>query len=360
MTGTVDPAAASCPVPLVETERVLLGHGSGGQLSAELIRYVIVPALGAAAAGGVLQDAAVVALPASAALQSGAVVVSTDSFVVSPLVFPGGDIGSLAVHGTVNDLAMRGAVPIALTAALVIEEGMPIETLRAIVTSMGVAAAACGVTIVAGDTKVVGRGAADQMFVTTAGVGCLLDGAQIGADRVQARDAVLLSGPIGLHGTTVLSVREGLGFESAIASDSQPLHRLVAEMVAAGGADVHALRDPTRGGLASALNEIAAASRVAVLLDESALPVPAEVAAACDLFGLDPLHVANEGCLVAFVAPRSVAKVLAAMRSVAAGTAAGQVGTVTAGPAGRVAMTTMVGVSRVVDMLVGEALPRIC
>src|SRR5664280_2370835 len=286
MTGTVDPAAASCPVPLVETERVLLGHGSGGQLSAELIRDVIVPALGAAAAGGVLQDAAVVALPASAALRSGAVVISTDSFVVSPLVFPGGDIGSLAVHGTVNDLAMRGAVPIALTAALVIEEGMPIETLR---------------TIVAGDTKVVGRGAADQMFVTTAGVGCLLDGAQIGADRVQARDAVLLSGPIGLHGTTVLSVREGLGFESAITSDSQPLHRLVAEMVAAGGADVHALRDPTRGGLASALNEIAAASRVAVLLDESALPVPAEVAAACDLFGLDPLHVANEGCLVAFV-----------------------------------------------------------
>src|SRR5664279_3463962 len=292
MTGIVDPAAASCPVPLVETERVLLGHGSGGQLSAELIRDVIVPALGAAAAGGVLQDAAVVALPASAALRSGAVVISTDSFVVSPLVFPGGDIGSLAVHG---------AVPIALTAALVIEEGMPIETLRAIVTSMGVAAAACGVTIVAGDTKVVGRGAADQMFVTTAGVGCLLDGAQIGADRVQARDAVLLSGPIGLHGTTVLSVREGLGFESAITSDSQPLHRLVAEMVAAGGADVHALRDPTRGGLASALNEIAAASRVAVLLDESALPVPAEVAAACDLFGLDPLHVANEGCLVAFV-----------------------------------------------------------
>src|SRR5664280_1243857 len=299
-------AAAATPIDVTMARRVSIGIPSSMPRAAvramgtapRIARSLTVPCTASdpmsppGKTSGLTTKESVLITTASAALRSGAVVISTDSFVVSPLVFPGGDIGSLAVRGT---------VPIALTAALVIEEGMPIETLRAIVTSMGVAAAACGVTIVAGDTKVVGRGAADQMFVTTAGVGCRLDGAQIGADRVQARDAVLLSGPIGLHGTTVLSVREGLGFESAITSDSQPLHWLVAEMVAAGGADVHALRDPTRGGLASALNEIAAASRVSVLLDESALPVPAEVAAACDLFGLDPLHVANEGCLVAFV-----------------------------------------------------------
>jgi hydrogenase expression/formation protein HypE len=350
----IDPVLATCPAPLAETERVLLGHGSGGQLSAALLREVIVPALGRAAATGPMEDAAVLAAP------GGDLVMSTDSFVVHPLFFPGGDIGSLAVHGTVNDVAMMGGQPFALSLAFIIEEGFPIEDLRRVAASAGRAAAEAGVRIVTGDTKVVGRGAADGLFVTTTGLGSRMPGAQLSAAAVRPGDAVLLSGPIGRHGVTVLSVREGLGFESEVASDSQPLHRLVRALVAAGGGAVHALRDPTRGGLASALNEIAQESGVGVLLEESDVPVPPPVAAACEMLGLDPMHVANEGCLVAMVAPEAADPVLAAMRARPEGAQAVQIGVVTDDHPGRVTARTLVGARRTVDMLIGEQLPRIC
>jgi hydrogenase expression/formation protein HypE len=341
----------SCPLPRAETERVLLGHGSGGQLMAELLATVITPGL---VAPGPAEDAAVVPFAGNQA------VLSTDSFVVTPRFFPGGDIGSLAVHGTINDVAMRGAAPVALCLAYVLEEGFPVAELRRITASVAAAASAAGVPVVTGDTKVVGRGAADGIYLTTTGLGVLLPGAQVSAARGRPGDLVLLSGPIGQHGTAILSAREDLGFDSEIASDSQPLHRLVARMIAAGGAAVHALRDPTRGGLASALNELATASGVAIEIDDSAVPVPRPVAAACELLGLDPLHVANEGCLVALVAPDAAKGVLAAMRDGPEAPAALAIGTVHNGPPGRVTARTLVGSTRIVDMLVGEQLPRIC
>lgn len=352
MTTGLDPLAATCPAPLAETERVLLGHGSGGQLSAELLRDVVCPALGAASPGGPMQDAALLA--------GTDLVVSTDSFVVSPLFFPGGDIGALAVHGTVNDLAMRGAMPLALALALVIEEGFALDDLRRVVASVGAAARAVGVPVVTGDTKVVGAGAADGVYLTTTGVGRVLPGADVRVERAAAGDAVLLSGPIGLHGTAVLSTREGLGFEADIESDTRPLHGLVRAMVDVAGDGVHVLRDPTRGGVASALNEIARDAGVGVVVEDSALPVPAVVAAACGLLGLDVLHVANEGCLVALVRPDVAEPVLGAMRSRPEGRSAVRVGSVVAEHPGRVQLTTLLGAQRVVDMLVGEQLPRIC
>lgn len=341
--------STACPLPHIETERVLLGHGAGGRLSAELIDSVVLPALDGQE--GPLEDAALLA--------GTDLVVSTDSFVVSPMFFPGGDIGALAVHGTVNDVSMRGAEPLALTMALVIEEGLPISELRSVLASLGKAARDAGVPVVAGDTKVVGRGAADRLFINTTGIGRLIDGLRPSAARAQIGDVVLLSGQIGLHGTAVLSTREGLGFEADIASDTQPLHRLV-RALARFGSDVHTLRDPTRGGLAASLNEIARDSRVAVDLDEGAVPVPAPVAAACEMLGLDPLHVANEGCLVAFVAPDVADDVLAVMRARPEGAAAARVGEVVEGQPGRVVMRTLVGARRVVDMPIGEQLPRIC
>ena len=351
---TANPAELSCPAPRVETERVLLGHGSGGQLSAALVREVIVPALGAAAPAGPLEDAAVLDVDGVD------LVMSTDSFVVSPLFFPGGDIGRLAVHGTINDVAVMGGEPIALSLAFVIEEGFPLEDLRRVATSVGEAARAAGVSVVTGDSKVVGRGAADGLFVTTTGIGRRLPRARFSAAAAAAGDVVLLSGPIGAHGVTVLSAREGLGFDGDVSSDTQPLHRLVRAMVDAGGSAVHAVRDPTRGGLASALNEIAAAAGVGVIIDEPAVPVPAPVSAACELLGLDPLHVANEGCLVAFVAPQAADAVLAAMRSVPEGFGATLIGRAVLDHPGRVTARTLVGAQRIVDMLIGEQLPRIC
>ncbi|HSI93055.1 MAG TPA: hydrogenase expression/formation protein HypE, partial [Jiangellaceae bacterium] len=265
---TADPAQLSCPAPQPETERVLLGHGSGGQLSASLVRDVIVPALGDAAPAGPLEDAAVLGV-------SGLdLVLSTDSFVVSPLFFPGGDIGTLAVHGTINDVAVMGGEPLALSLAFVIEEGFPLDDLRRIAASVGSAAVAAGVPVVTGDSKVVGRGAADRLFVTTTGIGRRLPAARFSAAAPRPDDVVLLSGPIGAHGVTVLSAREGLGFEGDVRSDTRPLHRLVQAMVRAGGSAIHAVRDPTRGGLASALNEIAVAASVGVLIDDAAVPVP--------------------------------------------------------------------------------------
>jgi hydrogenase expression/formation protein HypE len=348
-----NPLLASCPVPAHDTERVLLGHGSGGQLMAELLRDVIA----ADAPGDIaapVEDAAVIGFTGPDA------VLSTDGFVVTPRFFPGGDIGSLAVYGTVNDLAMRGAEPVALCLAYLLEEGLPMAELQTVTASVARAARKVGVSVVTGDTKVVGRGAADGIYITTTGLGRRLPGANPGATRAVPGDVVLLSGPIGSHGTAILSAREGLGFDADIASDSQPLHRLVAAMIRTGGHTVHALRDPTRGGLASALNELAAASAVGVDIDESAVPVPLPVAAACELLGLDVMHVANEGCLVALVAPDAAQRVLAAMRARPEGTHARAIGKVVPGPAGRVTARTLVGSRRVVDMLVGEQLPRIC
>jgi len=350
---TLDPLAVSCASPLVETERVLLGHGSGGQLSAALMRDVLGPALGDAFPGGPLNDAAVLDVEGSR------LAFTTDSFVVSPLVFPGGDIGELAVNGTVNDLAMMGAMPLALSLSYVIEEGLPFDELRRVTESVGRAARGAGVRIVTGDTKVVGRGAADRLFVNTAGIGLVPVGVSPSADRARPGDAVILSGAIGLHGIAIMSVREGLEFEVEIATDTQPLHRLVASVLAV-TSDVHVLRDPTRGGLASALNEIAAASGVGIEIVEGTIPVPGPVRAACEMLGLDPLHVANEGKAVAIVAADDADAVLQAMRSTAEGAEATVIGRVVADHAGMVTIDTLVGSQRIVDMLIGEQLPRIC
>ncbi len=351
--GLPNPADLSCPAPIPERARVLLGHGSGGQLSAALMRDVIGPALAAAGAPGPLNDAAVVDVAGQR------LAFTTDSFVVSPLRFPGGDIGELAVNGTVNDLAMMGAQPLALSLAYVIEEGLPLEELREITESVARAASRAGVRIVTGDTKVVDRGAADRLFVNTAGIGLVAPGVTVGADRAGAGDAVILSGPIGLHGVAIMSVREGLDFEVEIASDTAPLNALVAAIVAA-CPEVRVLRDPTRGGLASALNEIAAASGAGIELDEDSIPIPGPVHAACEMLGLDPLHVANEGKLVAIVPAAAAEVVLAAMRAVPEGAGAVEIGRVVADHPGMVTMRTVVGSQRIVDMLVGEQLPRIC
>ncbi|SFE27702.1 hydrogenase expression/formation protein HypE [Streptomyces mirabilis] len=340
-----------CPTPAHEDEVVLLGHGAGGRLTGELLDRLVLPAVGGGT--GPLEDAAL--LPGHPGL-----VMSTDSFVVSPLFFPGGDIGSLAVHGTVNDLAMRGAWPLALSVSLIIEEGLPLAELRAVMESLGKAAQDVGVPVITGDTKVVGRGAADRLFINTTGVGQRHELLAPSAASARPGDAVLLSGPIGLHGTTVLSTRENLGFDGDITSDSRPLHRLVRALAPLGDA-VHVLRDPSRGGLAAALNEIARDSSAAVEIEENAVPVPEAVASACDLLGLDPLVVANEGCLVAFVDTDSTESALAAMRSVPEGARAVRIGEVLReGPRGRVTLRTLVGARRIVEMPLGEQLPRIC
>jgi hydrogenase expression/formation protein HypE len=352
-TSTIDAGMLTCPAPLAEVERVILGHGSGGQLSAALLRDLIGPALGGASPGGVLNDAAVVEIGGLR------LAFTTDSYVVSPIRFPGGDIGELAVNGTVNDLAMMGAAPVAISLAYVIEEGLPLEELRALTASAARAADRAGVRIVTGDTKVVGRGAADGLFVNTAGIGLVADGVAPSADRARPGDAVILSGPIGLHGVAVMSVREGLEFEVEIASDTRPLNGLVAALLAA-VPDVHVLRDPTRGGLASALNEIAAASGVGMVLDEPAIPIPGAVRAACEMLGLDPLHVANEGMLVAIVPGEAAGAAVAALRSCPGGEGANVVGAVVVDHPAMVTMRTIVGSERIVDMLVGEQLPRIC
>lgn len=352
-TSDADPFDPACPAPIPETERVILGHGSGGQLSAALLRDLVVPALAGVAPQGPLNDAAVIEIGGQR------LAFTTDSFVVSPIEFPGGDIGELAVNGTVNDLAMMGALPVALSLAYVVEEGLPLEDLRRITRSVASAAQVAGVAVVTGDTKVVGRGAADRLFVNTAGIGLVPDGVAPSADRARPGDVVLLSGPIGLHGVAIMSVREGLEFEVEIASDTRPLAGLVAALVDA-APDVHVLRDPTRGGLSSALNEIAASSRVGIALDEPAIPIPSPVRAACEMLGLDPLHVATEGACVAIVPAEHAEAALAAMRARPEGAEAAVIGRVIDDRAGMVTIRTLVGSERIVDMLVGEQLPRIC
>jgi hydrogenase expression/formation protein HypE len=348
-----DPLAVACPAPIPEAERVLLGHGSGGQLSAALMREVIGPALGPHRSEGPLEDAAVLDVG------GGRLAFTTDSFVVSPLVFPGGDIGELAVNGTVNDLAMMGAVPLAISLAFVIEEGLTFDELRTVTASAARAAAAAGARIVTGDTKVVGRGAADRLFVNTAGIGLVPEGVAPSAARAAPGDVVILSGPIGLHGVAIMSVREGLEFEVEVGSDTQGLGHLVASLVEA-VPRVHVLRDPTRGGLASALNEIASTSGVGITIDEPAIPIPGPVRAACEMLGLDPLHVANEGKCVAIVAAEDEERALFAMRTLPEGHDAAVIGRVVADHPAMVTIRTVVGSERIVDMLVGEQLPRIC
>jgi hydrogenase expression/formation protein HypE len=341
----------TCPVPHTEIDVVLLGHGSGGQLMTELVEEVIASTLGMA---GPLEDACV--------LDTGSpeIVVSTDSFVITPRFFPGGDIGSLAVHGTVNDVAMRGARPVALALSYILEEGLPMADLHQITESVANAAKDAGVRIITGDTKVVNRGAADGIYITTTGIGVRFPGARPSAASARPGDVVLVSGPIGSHGTAILSAREGLGFVGDLVSDSQPLHRLVQAVIQTAGPAVHTLRDPTRGGLAATLNELAQASSVAIEITEADVPVLDPVASVCELLGLDPLHVANEGCLVAIVAPDRAADVLIAMRALPEGRHACRIGSVAEGPAGLVTARTLIGSARVIDVPVGEQLPRIC
>lgn len=343
----------TCPVPLPAKDTVLLGHGSGGRLTAELIRKLFLPAL-ANPTLAKLDDQAILSVKGTR------LAFTTDSFVVKPLFFPGGDIGSLAVYGTVNDLAMGGARPLFLSVAFIIEEGLPMEVLRRVVASVQTAAANAGVEVVTGDTKVVEKGSGDGLFLNTSGLGVVPEGVRLSADQARPGDCVLLSGSMGEHGIAILAEREGLQFESAVRSDTAPLHTLVAAMLEAGRDSIHCLRDPTRGGVSSALNEIAAQSRVGMVLDERAIPLREEVKGACELLGLDPLYVANEGKLLALVEPGAAGAVLAAMRSHPLGREAELIGTVTEANPGVVTMRTLIGTTRIVDMLSGDQLPRIC
>lgn len=342
-----------CPLPLRHYPRITLGHGGGGQLTEDLIAHVFEPAFASGRPRPARNDAAVLDVGA------GRIAVTTDAHVVNPLEFPGGTIGELAVNGTINDLAMVGADPIALTAAFVLEEGLELERLARIVARMGDAARTAGVDIVAGDTKVVGAGQADGMYITTTGVGAVPAGVDIRPERIRVGDQILLSGPIGLHGTAVLSVREGLAFGASIESDTTPLHRLVGDLVA-DGVDVHAMRDLTRGGLATALCELATDTGLGLSFREDAVPVPDVVRAACQVFGLEPLQVANEGCFVAFVAPGDADMAVAIARRHCAGAHARLVGEVVATHPGRVVQHTRLGSRRVIERPLGENLPRIC
>jgi len=352
MTG-VSYEGRSCPLPVADASRVQLGHGSGGKLSAALLKDRFLPHLHNPFLSR-LGDGAV--LP----ILDGEVVISTDTFVVSPLEFPGGDIGSLAVHGTLNDVAMMGARPAYLTAGFVLEEGLPLDRLDRIVASMAEAAREAGVPLVTGDTKVVERGKADGLYLNTTGLGVLDRAFRPAPDRAQTGDVVLVSAPLGRHGMAIMAAREGLAFETTITSDSANLTPLVERLRATVEDGVAVLRDPTRGGLASALTEIAQASEVGMVLDEEAIPVPADVGAACEMLGLDPLYVANEGVLVAVVRAAVAPAALEALRSHPLGREARAIGRVGSDHPGYVVLRTAVGGSRVVDMLPGDQLPRIC
>lgn len=349
----MSPVSRHAPHLDITHGRVDLTHGAGGRAMGQLIAEIFSSALtnDYLAQGN---DQAAFDVP------GGRMVMTTDGYVISPLFFPGGDIGSLAVHGTVNDLAMAGAVPLYLTASFILEEGFPLADLARIARSMGEAARAAGVMVVTGDTKVVERGKADGVFITTAGVGLVPPGLTLSGDLARPGDVVLLSGSIGDHGVAIMAHRENLSFQTAITSDSAALNGLVAAMVAAGGAGLRAMRDPTRGGLAATLNELAHQSHVGMHLDETAIPVHSGVAAACELLGLDPLNVANEGKLIAIAAPEAAPALLAAMRAHPLGAEAAQIGTVVADEECFVEMTTRLGGTRIVDWLAGEQLPRIC
>lgn len=352
--GQVDPTDWVCPLPLRETKRIVMGHGGGGILSEELIENLFLPAFGSS--GGVSRDSAVLNV------FDGRIALTTDSYVVNPLFFPGGNIGDLAVNGTINDLACSGAQPLGLTAGFIIEEGLEMEVLGAVAQSMGAAADRAGVAIVTGDTKVVEKGSADGLFINTAGVGVVPEGVRIGPEQARPGDHIIVSGNIGEHGVAIMSVREGIDFGTVVMTDSTPLHRLVAAMLAS-VADpnvIHALRDPTRGGLVAATVEIARTSGVGIELDEAKVPIPEAVASACGFLGLDPLQVANEGKLVAFVDPAHSEAVLAAMRARPEGAGAVIIGRAVAEHPGMVVARTPFGTTRIVERELGEQLPRIC
>lgn len=341
-----------CPMPLRDYPNIILGHGGGGKLSAELVEHLFLPAFRNEQLEG-LGDAAVFHI------NGVRLAMSTDSFVVRPLFFPGGNIGELAVNGTVNDIAMSGATPLYLSAGFIIEEGLPLATLGAIVDSMAAAAQKAGVRLITGDTKVVDKGHGDGVYINTSGVGVIPEGVHIGPHRAQPGDVVILSGTIGDHGMAVMSVREGLAFETTIESDTAALNHLVAAMLAVTN-DIHVLRDPTRGGVASTLNEIAQSSQVGIVLDERKLPVKTAVRSACELLGMDPLFVANEGKLLAIVPAAAAEAVLAAMQAHPLGQEAAVIGQVVSQHPGMLVAKTGIGATRVVAMQIGEQLPRIC
>jgi hydrogenase expression/formation protein HypE len=353
MEESISLEGAVCPLPLSHHDQIVMGHGSGGKMSHDLITRLFYPpfdnpVLRAGDDAGVVQ--------ANTCTQ---LAISTDSHVVWPLTFPGGDIGRLAVCGTVNDVAMMGARPLFLTAGFILEEGLAVDTLQTIIASMQVAAQEAGVQVVAGDTKVVQKGKADGLYINTTGVGLLESGIHIGGAQARPGDAVILSGPVGDHGIAVLQARGELGFDSGICSDVAPLNHLIAAMLDASD-KIHVLRDPTRGGLATTLNEIARQSQANILIEEESILVRTEVQAACEMLGFDPLYVANEGKLIAIVAPEDAHHVLQTMRTTRYGEEAAIIGEVRREPAGRVLLKTTLGSTRVIDMLAGEMLPRIC
>ncbi len=350
---TIAPSGLTCPTPATGSDRVLLGHGSGGKLSALLLKEHFLPHFGNPVLDR-MGDGAVLSIGGLD------LVMSTDTFVVRPLEFPGGNIGSLAIHGTLNDVAMMGARPRYLSAGFVIEEGLPLTLLDRVVRTMADAARAADVLLVTGDTKVVERGKADGLFINTTGVGILGPDFRPAPDRARPGDLVIVSAPLGRHGMAIMAAREGLEFESTIESDTASLWPLVERLAGEIGGGVSVLRDPTRGGLASALHEIAAGSKVGIELREAQLDVPTDVQAACEMLGLDPLYVANEGVLVAFVAPDRAERAVTLLREHQLGARATIVGRVVDTHRGMVVLRTAIGGSRVVDLLPGDQLPRIC
>ncbi len=348
-----DITGLQCPIPIIDYPTVTLAHGGGGRLTQMLIERMFLQAF----ANPTLET-----LADGALLNVGGtrLAMSTDSFVISPIFFPGGDIGSLAVHGTVNDLAMCGARPVALSVGMILEEGLPMGDLWRIVQSMQAAAQAVGVPIVTGDTKVVDRGKGDSIFINTTGIGSIPAGVELAPTRARPGDVVLVNGAIAVHGIAIMSLREGLEFETTLESDTAPLHDLTAQILATAGTQAHVLRDPTRGGLASTLNEIAAQAGVGIRLSETHIPVAEEVRGACEILGLDPLYVANEGKMLAIVARDVADTVLEAMRAHPLGREAAIIGEVVDEHPGKVFLRSRIGGMRVVDMLSGEQLPRIC
>ncbi len=345
-------ALGNCPIPVYSQSNVLLGHGSGGKLSADLIRDVFLPTFNNPFLEK-LNDSAI--LPSNGS----ELAFTTDSFVVDPVFFPGGNIGSLAIHGTVNDLAVSGARPLYISAAYILEEGFPIEDLRRIAASMQQACEESGVTLVTGDTKVVDKGKCDSIFITTSGIGVVEISHPISVDGARPGDKIILSGAIGNHGIAILSRREGIEFETELQSDSASLVAPIRELLAV-SSNIHCLRDPTRGGLSSTLNEIAQASKVGIELEETSIPIYDQVRGACELLGLDPLYVANEGKFVAVVAGKDADKVLGQLRKNPLGREAAIIGEVVEDPPAMVLMRSPIGGKRVVQMLAGEQLPRIC
>ena len=336
----------------MEPERILLAHGSGGKLSYDLIRELFLPPLHNPILA-TLADAAIFSR------QGMRLAITTDSYVVDPIFFPGGDIGKLAIYGTINDLAMGGAKPLYLSIGFILEEGFPLDELRVLVNSIKEAAQQCGVDIIAGDTKVVPRGKGDKVFINTTGLGVVSEGVELSVDRICVGDKIIINGFIGEHGIAVMTQREGLEFDTPIKSDAAPLWGLVSQMLEA-SQGLHLLRDPTRGGVATVLNEVVGGNDFGIRLEEEALPIGEGVAVACEILGLDPLYVANEGKLIAFCQPDSVESVLTAMKRDPYGREAKVIGEVVAAPAGKVIMKTRVGGTRLLDMLTGEQLPRIC